>query len=128
MLYIILISIFILLIIILILRSNFELKSLNVKKIDIVDDKINNGLKLTFISDLHENDFGDDNKKLIETIYSLDNNLIVIGGDLPVAYKFKGDLDKCSSKVSIKFLENLSKNNNKILYFVLSSLPSLDSI
>ena len=113
MLYIILISIFILLIIILILRSNFELKSLNVKKIDIVDDKINNGLKLTFISDLHENDFGDDNKKLIETIYSLDNDLIVIGGDLPVAYKFKGDLDKCSSKVSIKFLENLSKNNNK---------------
>lgn len=113
MLYIILISILILLIILFIIRSNFELKSLKVKEIDIVDDKIKNNLKLTFISDLHENDFGDENKNLIDTIYSLDNDIIIIGGDLPVAYKFKGDLDKCSSKVSVKFLENLSKNNNK---------------
>ena len=107
MLYIILISILILLIILFIIRSNFELKSLKVKEIDIVDDKIKNNLKLTFISDLHENDFGDENKNLIDTIYSLDNDIIIIGGDLPVAYKFKGDLDKCSSKVSVKFLENL---------------------
>lgn len=119
MLLIILISILILLIIFLIIRSNFELKSLYIKKIDIVDNKINNNINVTFISDLHENDFGDDNKKLIDNIITLNNDLIIIGGDLPVAFKFRGDLNKCSSKISIKFLENLVKsntNNTPIIY------------
>ena len=86
-----------------------------VKEVNIESDKLKNNINITFISDLHENDFGDENKNLIETIFKQESNLIIIGGDLPIAYKHKSNDKKCSSEVSVKFLNNLTASNvNKI--------------
>lgn len=115
MLLYLLILFFIILLLVFILRSKFELKALVVKEVNIESDKLKNNINITFISDLHENDFGDENKNLIETIFKQESNLIIIGGDLPIAYKHKSNDKKCSSEVSVKFLNNLMASNvNKI--------------
>ncbi len=111
MLFPILIISLIILLIIFVLRSRFELKSLIIKDFNIVDKKLNDNINITFITDLHENDFNNDNKNLIEEIINQNSNLIIIGGDLPIAYKHKINFNKCSSKVAVKFLNNLAKNN-----------------
>ena len=113
MLLYILILFFIILLLLFIIRSNFELKSLVVKEAHIVSDKLKNNINITFVTDLHENDFGDDDKKLIDTIINEGNDLIIIGGDLPIAYKHANLGDKCSSTVAVNFLNNLMKSNTK---------------
>ena len=113
MLLYILILFFIILLLIFLIRSNFELKSLVVKEAHIVSKKLKNNINITFISDLHENDFGDNNNNLINTIINQENDLIIIGGDLPIAYKHSSFGNKCSSTVAVNFLNNLMKNNTK---------------
>ena len=104
-------SIFILLfVIITITLSNWERNNLKVYRYIINSGKLKKPYSFVYISDLHEKEFGENNKELIEKIDELNPEFIIIGGDLircrkvrdPEKYKDKDKID-----VSLKLLKDL---------------------
>ena len=57
-------------------------KYLTVTEYGYTDTRIKNGFRIVHISDLHNAEFGSDNKRLIERIRSLDPDIIAVTGDL----------------------------------------------
>ncbi|MBO7601157.1 MAG: hypothetical protein J6S95_08430 [Lachnospiraceae bacterium] len=57
-----------------------------VRTYTITTDKISSDKKLMFLSDLHNKDYGHDNRKLLLRIKSLNPDYVLIGGDIMTAY------------------------------------------
>ena len=53
-----------------------------VTEVTIESEKVTAPIKYIFISDLHENRFGDDNQQLYDQLHDLNPDFILIGGDL----------------------------------------------
>lgn len=67
---------------ILFLRSEWEKKQLKTELYEIVTEKIRKKTRFVFLSDLHSVSFGADNQKLLERIYALSPDAVLIGGDM----------------------------------------------
>ncbi|ETP71696.1 putative phosphohydrolase [Lachnospiraceae bacterium JC7] len=92
--------------------SEWERNKLKIFKYNIVSDKLKKEHRFVFLSDLHEKEFGKDNRELIEKIDELDPEFILIGGDLIKSHKIHKNRkykDKDSVSVSVSLLEKLSK-------------------
>ena len=72
-------------------RSHYERKHFETKKYVIYSKKLKRQeLNLLFLSDLHNNEFGTDNEKLIKEIERIKPDAVLIGGDMIVG---KGEID-----------------------------------
>lgn len=70
------------------LRSRYEKASLSVAHYALrTDKKIGKKRRIAFLSDLHEVQFGKDNKDLLEKIDAYAPDLVLIGGDFPMVKK-----------------------------------------
>ncbi len=89
------------------LISAHENKSLKVESYDITSVRIPEafeGTKLLFLSDLHNQEFGKDNRRLIQKIKDLNPDYILIGGDMLVGKKGE------KMKVAYHFISELARN------------------
>ncbi len=77
----------------LVLRSEYEKKHFVTDMYEIESSKLPDGQKFRFVflSDLHDNIYGQDNEPLVEKIRSLKPDFVLIGGDMMVC-KGKSDL------------------------------------
>lgn len=76
-----------LLLVLMIIRSNYERKTIRTSEHTISHPKISkelSGFRICFITDLHNHQFGNNNELLMETINNNKPDLILIGGDLLV--------------------------------------------
>ena len=69
------------------IRSEYEKRCLSTDHYEIVSSKIREEKTLVFLSDLHDQEFGQDNEALMEAISRAKPDLILIGGDMMVARK-----------------------------------------
>lgn len=70
----------------------------------IITNEINNSVNLAIISDLHDNQIGDNNKDLINQINSLSPDIILVVGDIV-------NSDSKDSKIVTNLMKQLSKDN-----------------
>lgn len=93
----------------LLLRSFYERKKFKVVHYNITADKISRSKKIVFLTDLHNNSFGKNNKKLLAAIDKISPDLILIGGDM-ITVK-----DKLGIENVLPLLKRLS-NKYKCIY------------
>ena len=91
-----------------------------VTEVTIESEKVTAPIKYIFISDLHENRFGDDNQQLYNQIRELDPDFILIGGDLinwttEDARPYAADVMKNLSEIADVYL---SLGNHEIEYLI----------
>ena len=65
-------------------RSEYEKKKFSVEETCIWSDKILKDKTLVFLSDLHNNEFGPGNRRLLEAIRRVNPDAVLIGGDMMV--------------------------------------------
>lgn len=65
-------------------RSSFERKSLTLKSYTVKDARIRKPLRLVFLTDLHANSFGINNRTLVQCIRDARPDAVLIGGDMMV--------------------------------------------
>lgn len=85
----------------------YEKKHFKIKEYIIESDKLNNlkkELKIVFLTDLHNNEYGKNNAKLIETIKEINPDIILTAGDLLIAKPNK-KYDK-----ALKLMESLARD------------------
>lgn len=106
------ILIFLLVILIILVEFIYEVyisyNKLRVKEYSIETNQISNSVNLVIISDLHDNQIGKNNKKLVDKINSLNPGLILVVGDVV-------NSDSKNSQVVTKLMKQLCKNY-KVFY------------
>ena len=86
------------------LRSQYERNCLSAEEFVIRSPKITGKEKtFVFLSDLHDKEFGPDNRRLLQAVSGADPDAVFIGGDMMVA---KGTADL---SVSLALLSQLAK-------------------
>lgn len=65
-------------------RSSFERKSLTLKSYTVKDARIRKPFRLVFLTDLHANSFGINNRTLVQCIRDARPDAVLIGGDMMV--------------------------------------------
>lgn len=103
---IILITLGVLCLLFILIESYFENRKLNISQYKITSSKIPkefDGYRIAFLSDLHNNSFGEENEKLVEEINIFCPDCILVGGDMLVG--------KPESEIStpIQLLNSLAK-------------------
>ena len=83
-------------------RSSYERSCLVTDEFQIRSQKLKNEYTFAFLSDLHDNCFGDGQKRLLDVIDQAKPDAILVGGDMMVA-KGRGDLD-----ISLDLLRRLT--------------------
>ena len=78
--------------------------SLEVKNYSITNSKINDSIDGAIISDLHDNQLGENNKELIDKINSQSPDIILVIGDMI-------DSDSKNSKIVINLMKELCKES-----------------
>ena len=78
--------------------------SLEVNNYSITNSKINDSINVAIISDLHDNQLGENNKELIDKINSQSPDIILAIGDMV-------NSDSKNSKIVINLMKDLCKNN-----------------
>lgn len=73
-------------------RSEYEKRHFSVEAATIVSDKIARDRTFVFLSDLHNNEFGSGNQKLVEAIHGLKPDAVLCGGDMMVSKKGSRDI------------------------------------
>ncbi|MGN1050746.1 MAG: metallophosphoesterase [Acutalibacteraceae bacterium] len=94
-----------------------------VSKYEISSEKVSKGFSFVFISDLHNKEFGKENKRLIEKIQKLNPDFVCLGGDFV-------NLDEKERDVAVEFFNNISRKhtcfmclgNHETEYYDTSSL------
>ncbi|MCC3869651.1 metallophosphoesterase [Terrisporobacter mayombei] len=81
---------------------------LTITNYSIITNQINNSVNVVIISDLHDNQLGDNNKDLINQINSLSPDIILVVGDAV-------NSDSKDSKIVTNLMKQLSKDN-KVFY------------
>lgn len=72
-----------------------------VRNYTIEDEKIKQGMKFVFVSDLHNKLYGTNNEKLLQEIHSISPDLVVIGGDMI------NGIPNANRKVALDFLKEI---------------------
>ena len=72
--------------------SEYEKKHFSVEAAAIVSDKIYRDRTIVFLSDLHNNEFGCTNQKLVQAIHGLKPDAVLCGGDMMVSKKGSRDI------------------------------------
>ncbi|GEL76713.1 metallophosphoesterase [Tenuibacillus multivorans] len=93
------------------IKIHFDTNVFKVNTVHFQSNKIPEESELTVlqISDLHNKVFGDDNEDLINTIKSLNTEIVVITGDLI-------DRDTVGFEDVLSLMENITKINNNVYY------------
>ena len=78
--------------------------SLEVNNYSITNSKINDSINVAIISDLHDNQLGENNKELIDKINSQSPDIILVIGDMV-------NSDSKNSKIAINLMKELCKDN-----------------
>lgn len=71
----------------LLLRSSYERKTLSVSEYVLETDKVRSDRTFVFLSDLHDNCFGEGQKDLLRAIEKANPEAVLIGGDMMVVKK-----------------------------------------
>ena len=79
-------------------RSEYEKKALSAEETTIYSSKVSKKRTFIFLSDLHENTFGQENEKLIQVIDQIHPDAVLNGGDLIVT---KGTHAKTDRSLSL---------------------------
>lgn len=78
--------------------------SFRVKEYDIKTEKIFSlGMRIVFLSDLHLTEHGKKNEKLLQKIYDLEPDLVLVGGDMVVGKK------NCPVTIAEELMQALAK-------------------
>lgn len=80
-------------------RSDYERKQLKTEYYRFFSEKLSTPRRLVFLSDLHEAEFGEGNRQLLERLRALRPELILIGGDFIVSRKYRGEGRDCTDQV-----------------------------
>lgn len=83
-------------------RSGYERKSLSVEEMEVASDRLTRDWTFVFLSDLHENEFGCQNDRLITAIDRVRPDGILSGGDLIVTKK--GQARMCTAEALLSEL------------------------
>ena len=78
-------------------------KDLNLSNYIVNTKKINNGINFVIISDLHDNEIGENNKELVDKIMNQSPDAILVVGDMI-------NNNSKDSDIVINFMKQLSKN------------------
>ncbi len=87
----------------LLLRSEYERDCLVTETVAIRSPKIKKRIRLAFLTDLHDKEFGKDNRRLVRAIEEARPDAVLIGGDMMVC---RGRL---GVDVPLKLIEKLTK-------------------
>lgn len=104
--------VFILFIIMICLRSNYEHKCITTSKYEVISNrsfKDKDSFSLVVLSDLHNNNFANNHKKLINEINKLSPDYIIIAGDMIIKRK------DSMSGIVVELIQELSRNY-KVIY------------
>lgn len=85
-------------------RSCYELTHFVIKRYKFERTDVFGVVKILYVSDLHENCFGKENRRLVEAILKENPDCIIIGGDLIIGKEKKVKMD-----VGLKFLKKIEK-------------------
>ena len=86
----------------LLLRSEYEKDCLAAETVAIRSPKVKKRIRLAFLTDLHNKEFGEENQRLVEVIKNIRPDAVLVGGDMMVC---KG---KPGIGVPLKLMENLA--------------------
>ncbi len=86
----------------LLLRSSYERRTLTTTEYTIETDKIKRDRTFVFLSDLHDNCFGEGQEKLLAAMEAVKPDAVLIGGDMMVV-KHRADID-----AALFFVEKLA--------------------
>lgn len=89
-------------IILVICRSCYEIRHFIVKRYEIESEKASSPVKLLYLSDLHENSFGQKNERLVRAVVSERPDCIIIGGDLII-----GKGERVETETGLEFLRTI---------------------
>lgn len=67
------------------LRSEYEREQLSVERTVIESKKIGKDCTMVFLSDLHNHEFGNGNKRLLTAVDQVNPDLVLIGGDMMIS-------------------------------------------
>lgn len=76
-----------------ILRSQYERDHFVTEETVLISEKIKTPRTLVFLSDMHDKEFGKENRRLLSAIAGAKPDLILVGGDTMVAKKGRGGLE-----------------------------------
>lgn len=107
---IIILAILLCLLVFAIICSYIDNRKLVIRNYIIESDKVDRDIKIAFLSDMHDNEIGTDNCKLISEVEKANPDLIIIGGDMITAHP------GCNWDRALKLIEKLSKFNKPVLY------------
>ena len=62
--------------------SEYEKKHFSVEAVTMGSDKLDQDRTLVFLSDLHNNEFGQDNCQLVEAVRGIKPDAVLCGGDM----------------------------------------------
>lgn len=83
-------------------RSEYEKRHFSVEEAAVASDKLGADKTVVFLSDLHNNEFGADNGRLVEAIHDLKPDAVLVGGDMMMT---RGEKDY---RVPLKLIEQLA--------------------
>jgi Predicted phosphohydrolases len=91
-------------------RSKYERNNFGMEEFYISTDKLSNeeSIKAVFISDLHNNQFGENNKDLISAINDINPDVILSGGDLIVCKGYSGCGTVVDTSEVVSLIEQLA--------------------
>lgn len=90
------------------LRSQYERNQLLTTEYTIVREELSpefDGMRLVYLTDLHDKEFGVENQRLVEAIRAAKPDMILVGGDTPVVKNSKPS----SVRVTLSLIERLAK-------------------
>ena len=73
-------------------RSEYEKKALSVESLSLVSGRLEASRTFVFLSDLHSNEFGRDNCRLLEAIDDIAPDAVLSGGDMMITKDGQADL------------------------------------
>ena len=93
-------------------RSRYERNHFVTEEVTIASRKLAREWTAVFLSDLHDKQFGEENRQLVEEIRQIEPDLILIGGDMMVAKEKLADLT-----VTRTLMEQLSQIKNCRIFY-----------
>lgn len=92
------------LLVLVICRSFYENRHFITKRYRFHHPAVKQPVRIVYLSDLHENSYGEGNKELIEGIRQAQPDVILLGGDLII-----GKGARVETEVAIEFLKNIQE-------------------
>ena len=100
-------------VLIILIKSKYEINKYVIKNEIIYDKKIRDKISIIFLSDLHEKVYGDNNYELINDILNNECKYIILGGDFIINSTKDIINNTIKYKNTIRFINDLSKLNEK---------------